>query len=250
MQQAIEHVHVSESVGLYMVDVVQATRDSARTDVGASPRGSLALYKLARCRAALRGRDYVLPDDVKAVAAPALGHRLTLKPELWVRRVRPEAIVADILETVAAPAGRGPRAHARMTRSASSRLGAYAAFVAAAFLVALFMGRPDVAALGAPFAAFLVVALLFQRTPKLTVALTLAEERTVEGEPVAATLEVSSDAGLDQVELALVLPYGVELGEGASASSCTSHRARRARFRSSSCRGAGAPSGSAARPSG
>jgi MoxR-like ATPase len=52
----------------------------------------------------LRGRDYVLPDDVKAVAAPALGHRLTLKPELWVRRVRPEAIVADILETVAAPA--------------------------------------------------------------------------------------------------------------------------------------------------
>ena len=104
MQRAIEDVHVSESVGLYMVDVVQATRDSARTDVGASPRGSLALYKLARCRAALRGRDYVLPDDVKAIAAPALGHRLTLKPELWVRRVRPEAIVADILETVAAPA--------------------------------------------------------------------------------------------------------------------------------------------------
>jgi MoxR-like ATPase len=103
MQQAIERVHVSESVGLYMVDVVQATRDSARTDVGASPRGSLALYKLARCRAALRGRDYVLPDDVKAIAAPALGHRLTLKPELWVRRVRPEAIVADILETVPAP---------------------------------------------------------------------------------------------------------------------------------------------------
>jgi MoxR-like ATPase len=103
MQQAIEEVFVDESVGLYMVDVVQATRDSARTDVGASPRGSLALYKLARCRAVLRGRDYVLPDDVKAVAPHALGHRLTLKPELWVRRVRPEAIVEDILETVAAP---------------------------------------------------------------------------------------------------------------------------------------------------
>ena len=104
MQRALEDVYVSESVGLYMVDIVAATRDSARTEVGASPRGSLALYKLARCRAALRGRDYVLPDDVKAIAAPALGHRLTLKPELWVRRVRPEAIVADILETVPAPA--------------------------------------------------------------------------------------------------------------------------------------------------
>ena len=64
-----------------------------RIEVGASPRGSLALYKLARCRAALDGRDYVLPDDVKAIAAPALGHRLTLKPELWVQRVRPEDVV-------------------------------------------------------------------------------------------------------------------------------------------------------------
>jgi len=63
----------------------------------------LALYKLARCRAVLHGRDYVIPDDVKAIAAPALGHRLTLKPELWVQRVRPEAIVAEILETVPTP---------------------------------------------------------------------------------------------------------------------------------------------------
>jgi MoxR-like ATPase len=108
MQRAVERVHVSESVGLYMVDVVSATRESTRTEVGASPRGSLALFKLARCRALLRGRDYVIPDDVKAVAAPALGHRLTLKPELWVRRVRPEAIVADILEEVPTPAAEDP----------------------------------------------------------------------------------------------------------------------------------------------
>ncbi len=104
MQRAMERVHVSESVGRYMVDVVSATRDNPRTEVGSSPRGSLALYKLARCRAVLHGRDYVIPDDVKAIAAPALGHRLTLKPELWVQRVRPEAIVAEILETVATPA--------------------------------------------------------------------------------------------------------------------------------------------------
>jgi MoxR-like ATPase len=104
MQRAVEEVYVSESVGLYMVDVVAATRDNPRTEVGASPRGSLALYKLARCRALLRGRDYVIPDDVKAIAGPALGHRLALRPELWVQRVRPEAIVAEILETVPAPA--------------------------------------------------------------------------------------------------------------------------------------------------
>jgi MoxR-like ATPase len=108
MQRAVEDVHVSESVGLYMVDVVAATRDNPRTEVGSSPRGSLALYKLARCRALLRGRDYVIPDDVKAIAGPALGHRLTLRPELWVQRVRPEAIVAEILETVPTPAAEDP----------------------------------------------------------------------------------------------------------------------------------------------
>jgi MoxR-like ATPase len=87
-----------------MVDIVAATRDHPRIDIGSSPRGALALYKLARCRAALTGRDYVIPDDVKAVAAPALGHRLALRPELWVQRVRPEEVVAEILDTVPTPA--------------------------------------------------------------------------------------------------------------------------------------------------
>jgi MoxR-like ATPase len=109
MQRAVEQVYVSESVGLYIVDVVAATRDNARTEVGASPRGSLALYKLARCRAALRDRDYVIPDDVKALAGPALGHRLTLRPELWAQRVRPEAIVGEILQTVPVPAAEDAR---------------------------------------------------------------------------------------------------------------------------------------------
>jgi len=104
MQRAVEEVHVADSVSLYIVDLVAATRDHPRIEIGASPRGSLALYKLARCRAALEGRDYVIPDDVKAVAAPALGHRLALRPELWVQRVRPEDLVAEILETVPTPA--------------------------------------------------------------------------------------------------------------------------------------------------
>jgi len=103
MQRACEDVFVSEPVGLYMVDVVAATRTAQSVQVGASPRGSLALLKLSRCRAALDGRDFVTPDDVKAVAVPALAHRLTLRPELWVQRVSAEDIVRERLESVPTP---------------------------------------------------------------------------------------------------------------------------------------------------
>jgi len=103
MQRAIEGVHVSEPVQLYIVDVVAATRTAPRVQVGASPRGSLALLKLSRCRAALAGRDFVLPDDVKAVAVPALAHRLTLRPELWVQDVRGDSVIEAVLESVPTP---------------------------------------------------------------------------------------------------------------------------------------------------
>jgi MoxR-like ATPase len=103
MQQAIEAVHVSPAVGRYMVALVTATRRSPQVQVGASPRGSLALLKLARGRAALDGRDFVIPEDVKAIAVPALAHRLTLRPELWVRRVRPETVVEGLLADVPTP---------------------------------------------------------------------------------------------------------------------------------------------------
>jgi MoxR-like ATPase len=104
LQRAAESVHVDRSVGLYMVDLAAATRSHAQTQVGASPRGSLALLKLSRCRALLDGRDYVVPDDVKAVAVPALGHRLTLRPELWVQRVTGDDVVRDCLQSVPTPA--------------------------------------------------------------------------------------------------------------------------------------------------
>jgi MoxR-like ATPase len=106
MQRAVEAVHVSEPVGVYMVDVVAATRRHRQVQVGASPRGSLALLKLSRCLAALNGRDYVTPEDVKAVAPPALGHRLSLRPELWVQRVSGDDVVRECLETVPTPAAR------------------------------------------------------------------------------------------------------------------------------------------------
>jgi MoxR-like ATPase len=104
LQQALEHVHVSEPLGYYIVDVVAATRTSMRVQVGASPRGTLALLKASRGRAALEGRDFVTPEDVKAVAVPALAHRLMLRPELWVQRIRPEDVVREALATVPTPA--------------------------------------------------------------------------------------------------------------------------------------------------
>ena len=103
MQAAVEQVHVDRSVGLYIVDLVAATRSASGVQVGSSPRGSLALLKLARCRAALAGRDFVVPEDVKSVAVAALAHRLSLRPELWVQRLRPEDIVADLLDQVPTP---------------------------------------------------------------------------------------------------------------------------------------------------
>ena len=104
MQRAVEEVYVSESIGRYMIELVSATRENPRIQVGASPRGSLALLKVSRCRAALAGRDFVTPEDVKAVAVPALAHRLMLSPELWVQRVSPADVVREVLQSVPTPA--------------------------------------------------------------------------------------------------------------------------------------------------
>jgi len=108
MQGALEQVHVEASLGYYIVDLVTATRDAPGVQVGSSPRGSIALLKLARGRAALSGRDYATPDDVKAVAVPALAHRLSLRPELWVERRRSDDIVRELLDVVPTPAVEQP----------------------------------------------------------------------------------------------------------------------------------------------
>ena len=113
MQRSIETVHVANSVREYCVDLVVATRTSPSTAVGASPRGSLALLKLARCRAVLQGRDYTLPDDVKAITVPALAHRVVLRPELWVQRITEEDVVQDVLESVPTPRAEDVRPAAR-----------------------------------------------------------------------------------------------------------------------------------------
>jgi len=103
MQASLEDVHVAPVVERYIVDLVQATRADHRVALGASPRGTLALLKLARALAALSRRDFVLPDDVKAMAAPALAHRLVLRPELWAARVSAAQVIEGLLAQVPAP---------------------------------------------------------------------------------------------------------------------------------------------------
>jgi MoxR-like ATPase len=106
-QLAVEHVESEASVDSYIVDLTRATRDDPRVEVGSSPRGALALQKLSRARALLSGRDFVLPDDVKAVAEPGLAHRVVVKPEPWIRGIRGETIVRTALERTPVPKVRG-----------------------------------------------------------------------------------------------------------------------------------------------
>jgi MoxR-like ATPase len=103
LQKSIECVHVSRAVARYIVELVSATRSNNQLQVGASPRGALALLKLARSWAAFEGRDYVLPDDVKAVAVPALVHRVSLKPELWIQDRGTEQAVLESVQRVPTP---------------------------------------------------------------------------------------------------------------------------------------------------
>jgi MoxR-like ATPase len=103
MQEALEDVFVGEALERYIVTLVQATRSDSRVTLGASPRGSLALLKLARAEAVIRGREFVLPDDVKAMAVAALAHRVVLRPELWVSRTTSAQVVESLLQQVPTP---------------------------------------------------------------------------------------------------------------------------------------------------
>ena len=107
MRQAVERVFVEPDLEDYIMRLVLATRQDKRVAVGASPRGSLALLKLARARAALEGRDYVLPDDVKAFIQPALAHRLILVPDLWMKRFAAEEVIHSIIQSVPVPVVEG-----------------------------------------------------------------------------------------------------------------------------------------------
>jgi MoxR-like ATPase len=103
MRESLEGVELNPDLLDYIMALVTATRRDSQIQVGASPRGGLALVQLSRGQAVLSGRDYVIPDDIKHVAVPALAHRVTLRPELWVRQVSADTVVENLLATVPVP---------------------------------------------------------------------------------------------------------------------------------------------------
>ena len=109
-QQAVKQVHVNDLVKEYIVALVGATRKHTDVYLGASPRGSLALYKTGRARAAILGREYVIPDDIKVLAEPALAHRLIISPSARIKSVDPRAVIEEVVNSVPVP---GTRVKAR-----------------------------------------------------------------------------------------------------------------------------------------
>ena len=107
MRESVEEVTVHEDVLQYVVALAVASRQHPQVAVGASPRAELDLVQLARARALLAGRDYVIPEDVKALAVPAMAHRISLRPEMWVRQVRSSDVVEELLRRVPVPRTRG-----------------------------------------------------------------------------------------------------------------------------------------------
>ncbi len=105
-QRAIRTVYVDDLVKSYIVDLVTTTRDHPDVYLGASPRGSLALYNGSRAWAAINGRDYVLPDDIKYLAEPTLAHRLIVSPSARIKNVTPRQIIEDALQHTAVPGAR------------------------------------------------------------------------------------------------------------------------------------------------
>ena len=210
MQRACESVHVSEPVGLYMVDIVAATRESQSIQVGASPRGSLALLKLSRCRAALDGRDYVTPDDVKAVAVPALAHRLTLRPELWVQRISAEDVVRERLDTVPTPAAEDLATDCDALRP-SPKLRGYAGLSAVGLLGALAFAPPGARRADGAVPARADAGSRSRPCAAAERPVELDHDRALEGDDVAARLVVESATPVDRLDLYAAAARGLEL---------------------------------------
>ena len=103
MQESVEQVSVHDDVLQYVVALAAATRSHPQVAVGASPRAELDLVQLARAHALLQGRDYVIPEDVKALAVPTMAHRISLRPEMWVRRVQGADVVEELLRRTPVP---------------------------------------------------------------------------------------------------------------------------------------------------
>ncbi len=216
---------MSEAVAAYAVAIAAATRASPQLEVGASPRGSLALMKLARANAALDGRDYVKPDDVKRVAAPHWPTGSPSRRSSWVQRVDPEEIVRSVVASVPAPVA-DEQAAVRLDRRAP----VYAALAAAGLLVGLAGSLPSATALGAAFLVPLAYGLAARRPVLPRTRVDASSLRVLEGDERRGE---GRRHGVRSTRLARASSCRCRRASGgstaAAAGSFASHRARSAR---------------------
>jgi MoxR-like ATPase len=104
-QEAIKSVYVSDAIKRYIVELIRATRESGDVYLGSSPRGSLGLFRAGQARAAMHGRDYVLPDDIKVLAEHVLAHRMIVDPAARLRNISGDLIIQEILRSLPVPSG-------------------------------------------------------------------------------------------------------------------------------------------------
>jgi len=208
MQASLEQVYVAEAIVDYIARLVRATRESPRVQVGSSPRGGLAVLKLARGHAVLRGRGYVTPEDVKGgggagARAPVDGGAGAVAAAAARRRAR-----RGVSRAGADAGGRGSRAAAVVT-AATPRLRAAVWLAAVGIVLALALGRSEPAAVAAPFALLAIVGLQHRRPVRVEVELGLERDRAEEGDRVAGRLSVRSADASDRLEVELLLPPGL-----------------------------------------
>ena len=103
MSESVNLIQVSENIRSYLISLVRATRDSENVRLGASPRGSIALYKASQAYALMSGRDFVIPDDVKLLSEPVLAHRIILSSNASLRGITQQSVIQDVLETISVP---------------------------------------------------------------------------------------------------------------------------------------------------
>ncbi|MCW2833768.1 MAG: ATPase associated with various cellular, 3 [Nocardioides sp.] len=186
VQAAVERVQVDASVGRYCVALVEATRAHPDVLIGASPRGSLGLVLAARGWALIRGRDYVIPEDVKAVAPSVLAHRITVKPELWMTHASGAVVVKAVLSGVRAPERWSD--HDRVGTHARPRPGHRGG--GGGLVGAALIGSPVLVVLAASFVLPVLMGLLGRPDVDPRVVPRLGLTRPHEGQGTTSTLEI------------------------------------------------------------
>ena len=222
MRESVEQVTVHEDVLHYVVSLANATRHHPQVAVGASPRAELDLVQLARARALLLGRDYVIPEDVKALATAAVAHRITLRPEMWVRKIQGADVVEELLRRLPVPRARGGPNELGVIESrevefrwrASQLTRAIATCAGVALAAAVITAHWQLIAFAAPLLGVLCSISWQRPVPKIHLHGEPDTQRCFENEQARLTVWVTEEAGASgasAVELTVAAVEGMQL---------------------------------------